>query len=299
MEHQLWRAIVALLGTLGNKRPQARLTYTDRRIIAVYYWAVVHDRPTCWACCPRNWPPHLRQQPLPSPSRMSRRLRSPSVVALLDELDRRVLAPQAPGLYWMIDGKPLPVGGCSKDRQAGYGKAAGGKAKGYKLHALVGSDGAVAQWRLAPMNKDERVMAQRMVKAAPPEVLGYLVGDANFDSNPLHRACDRRGNLQLVTPRRRGPGTGQRRGGTGHRRQAPGRLRSIALAEAPFPAFAERLRKDRSAIERQFGNLTNWGGGLGPLPAWVRTHRRVRRWVQAKLVLAAVKRAAEITTCAA
>src|ERR671924_248643 len=78
---------------------------------------------------------------------MEHRLRSASVVALLDALERRVTAPAGPGLFWMIDGKPLPIGGCSKDRQAGYGRAAGGKAKGYKVHALAGSGGALAAWR--------------------------------------------------------------------------------------------------------------------------------------------------------
>jgi hypothetical protein len=144
------------------------------------------------------------------------------------------------------------------------------------------------------MNKDERVMAERLVKAAPPEVVGYLLADANYDSNPLHRVCDDRGNLQLVTPRRYGPGKR-----TGHRKQTAGRLRSIALTESPFPAFAEQLRKDRAEVERQFANLTNWGGGLTCLPPWVRTHRRVRRWVQAKLVLATLKRDAKLMTCAA
>ena len=52
-----------------------------------------------------------------------------------------------PGQQITVDGKPLPIGGCSKDRQAGYGRSAGGKAKGYKLHALVGSDGSVQAWR--------------------------------------------------------------------------------------------------------------------------------------------------------
>ena len=47
-----------------------------------------------------------------------------------------------------------------------------------------------------------------------------------MDSNKLHATCDSRSSLQLVTPRRYGPGKG-----TGHRRQAPGRLRSIALVE--------------------------------------------------------------------
>jgi hypothetical protein len=102
----------------------------------------------------------------------------------------------------MIDGKPLPIGGCSKDRPAGYGRAAGGKAKGYKLHTVAGSDGALAGWRVAPMNKDQRVMAERLLPAAPSQVVGYVVGDANFDSNALHRVCAERGNWPLVTPRR-------------------------------------------------------------------------------------------------
>src|SRR4029079_422923 len=109
-----------------------------------------------------------------------------------------------------------------------------------------------------------------------------------------HAICDQRDQLHLVTRRRYGS-----QHGTGHRRQTPGRLHSMSLLENPAPAFGNQLIKDRNEIERRFGNLTNWGGGLTCLPPWVRTHRRVHRWVQAKLVLTALKRSSRITTYAA
>ena len=292
MEHQLWKAIVALLATLGKPRKRRTRDFTDHDIVRVYYWAVIHDRPQGWACQKKHWPIPLRRRPLPHPGTLSRRLRTPKVVALLDALEQRVVAPKEPGLFWMIDGKPLVIGGCSKDRQAGYGRAANSKAKGYKLHAIVDPAGAIASWRLAPMNKDERVMAERMLKVAP--IQGYVVADSNYDSNKLHAACDQRGALQLVARRRYGPDHG-----TGHRKQSAGRLRCIERTENPFPRFADQLLHDRGEIERRFGQMVNWGGGLTCLPAWVRTHRRVRRWVQAKLVLTALKRSVETRTCAA
>lgn len=292
MEHQLWKAIVAVLSSLDRVRHRRR-AFQDEMIVQVYYWAVIHDRPTSWACRAVNWPIHRRKVRLPSPSRMSRRLRSESVVALRAALERRVLAPRQPGVFWMIDGKPLPIGGCSKDRQAGYGRSSGGKAKGYKAHVIHAPDGSIACWRLAPMNKDERTMAKRMLRSGP--IRGYLIADSNFDSNTLHEVCDASGGLQLVARRRRGG-----RGGLGHHRHSPGRLRAMQMLEtSPCPRFARRLIADRNEIERLFGNLTNWGGGLTCLPAWVRTHRRVHAWVQAKLVLTALKRALPGTTCVA
>lgn len=292
MEYQLWRSIVALTDTLDNPVTAGNVDYTDEWIISVWYWAVIHDRPVSWACQRRHWPPPLRRRRLPSDSTMSRRLRTPSVRALLLQVEQRVIAPSRPGLFWIIDGKPLPVGGCSKDHQAGYGRAAGGMAKGYKLHALVGGDGSIAAWRVAPMNKDERVMARRLLRAAA--VQGYVVADSNYDSNPLHAECDRRGSLQMLVPRRYGKGRG-----LGQRAQSAGRLRSMVRLENPYPQFAEGLLAERAEIERRFGHLTNWGGGLNGLPAWVRTHRRVHRWVQAKLVLTALKRQTVTRTYAA
>jgi hypothetical protein len=297
MEHQLWKAIVALLAEFSKPRFNPREDFTDHDIVRIWYWAVIHDRPTTWALDADHWPPHLRRGlRLPSDGTMSKRLRRPAVVALLTRLEERVVRPTQPGLYWMIDGKPLVIGGCSKDRQAGYGRAAGGKAKGYKLHALVNPRGDVAGWRVAPMNTDERVMATRLVKAAPEVVQGYVVTDSNYDSNPLHAVCAARpaGQLQLVNRRRYGPSHGH-----GHRKQTAGRLRSKELLENPWPHFGEQLVADRAQIERYFGGLVNWGGGLTGLPAWVRTHRRVHRWVQAKLILSALKQQLRQTTYAA
>jgi len=288
MEHQLWQSILAVLISLRKGPKPTACDFSDEDIVKVYYWSVIHDRPVRWACQRKHGPLYRRGQPLPSQPTMSRRLRHPCVRALLNALEQRLIAPRQPSLYWMIDGKPLAISGCSKDRQAGYGRAASCKAKGYKIHAIHDAEGGIAAWRLAPMNKDERVMAERLVRTAP--IQGYLVGDSNYDSNPLHKVCMSRG-LQLLTPRRYGPGRG-----TGHRKQTAGRLRSIALIENPFPAFGKSLLHDRDDIERRFAHLSNWGGGLTCLPPWARTYSRVHRWVQAKLVLTALKRSHHIST---
>ena len=264
--------------------------FTNRRIVAVYYWSVLHDRPVSWAVQRCNWPVALRRWPLPSNTTMSRRLRTKAVLDLLKALEQRVVRkPDSGSLVGLMDGKPLPISGISKDRQSGYGRAARSKAKGYKLHALQGADKSLADWRLAPRNVDERKMAKRMLKQA--KICGYVVTDANYDSNELHATCGERDNLQLVVPRRYGPGRGH-----GHRKQTRGRLRSKEILENPYPHFGNALLRQRSAIQRYFGSLTNWGGGLTHLPPWARGYRRVYRWVQAKLVINHIKPGRFLTT---
>jgi len=283
MEREIWKGIVARLKEMRSEKVSVHHRYPDLRILQVWVWSVVHDRPMRWACQRRNWPLDLRRSGWPSESTMSRRLRSIPVRAWLQAIEQRVNRREHSGnLLWFIDGKPLVIGPCSKDRQAGYGRASRGMAKGYKLHAILGKDGSVATWRIAPMNKDERVMGTRLLRVAP--IQGYVLGDSNYDSNKLHEVCDQRGNLQLVVPRRYGPNHGH-----GHRRQTPGRLRSKELLENPA-SFGRTLFLERSQIERYFGGLSGWGGGLTHLPPWVRTHRRVWTWVQAKLIINAVKR---------
>lgn len=284
MERQLWDSIVDVLTRVCKTKENPMCTFSCVRIVKTWLWSVLHDRPISWACRRENWPIHQRRFALPSNTTMSRRLRSDGVRDLLLQLEHHVLKPRNMGsLVWMMDGKPLTIGGCSKDRQAGYGKAAGAKAKGYKMHAIIGNNGEVAQWRVAPMNKDERVMGRRMLKAM--EGVGYVVADGNYDSNKLHGVCDDNGDLQLVARRRYGAGRG-----LGHRKHAESRLRSKAILEDPDTRFGMGLLDQREQIERFFGNLSGWGGGLTHLPPWVRTWRRVHRWVQAKIVIHQFKR---------
>lgn len=293
MERQLWKSILEVLATVDKPAYNPRLQYPAEFIVRVWIWAVMHDRPVRWACCIENWPIHYRKQSLPSNSTMSRRLRSKDVRQLLLVMEQQVFNAQAGGnIIWMIDGKPLCISGSSKDRQSGFGRAASAKAKGYKLHVILGSDRSLSDWRVAPMNKDERVMAGRMLKSS--RIQGYLLADSNYDSNKLHDLCDQKGNLQLISRRRYG-----KRHGHGHRKQTPGRMRSKEILENPMPHFGDALIQQREDIERYFGNLTNWGGGLTALPPWCRTHRRVHRWIQAKLILSQLKPRATTMTYAA
>ena len=54
-------------------------------------------------------------------------------------------------------------------------------------------------------------------------------------------------------------------------------------------SFSQSLYRFRRQIERDFGNLVSFGGGLTCLPAWVRRFTRVRNWVQAKLLVNAAR----------
>jgi hypothetical protein len=180
-------------------------------------------------------------------------------------------------LIRILDGKPLEVSNVSKDRDAGYGRSAGGMHKGYKLHAIWSAGPIPLAWGLAPMNVSEKVMAAALIPTLPGE--GYLLADSEFDSNALYDTAHEAGH-QLVTPKR------QKKKGLGHRRQSPYRLRSIELMQSEF---GKGLFKWRRQIERDFGSLVSFGGGLICLPAWVRTFHRVRDWLHAKLLINAVR----------
>src|ERR1700722_13562715 len=211
MERELWRSLCLLAKKLD--KPWGNWRYSTADVLTAYFWAVVHDRPTSWAANPREWPDDVRPALLPPQSTLSRRLRRPETVQLMTEVEQHLLALFAVGncLAHIIDGKPLGVSGVSKDADAGYGRGAGGKQKGYKLHAVWGRAPLPVGWVLAPLNVSEKTVARWLIETLPGG--GYLLGDTQYDVNYLYDAAEDAG-FQLVTKKTRSRG----RGGLGHRR---------------------------------------------------------------------------------
>ena len=276
MERELWRSLYLLTRKLGN--PWGSWRYSTVEVLGVYFWAVVHDRPTSWAVDPSQWPEDLRPRWLPSQSTMSRRLRKPETVELMTAVEQHLASLLALGqcLVHVIDGKALGVSAVSKDPDTGYGRGAGASQKGYKLHAIWGRGPMPVAWTLAPMNASEKTIARGLIASLAGG--GYLLADVQYDVSYLYELAAE-ADFQLVAQKTKGRGLG-------HRRQPPGRLRSIELLQTEF---GRALYRQRSAIECRFGTLTCTGGGLGPLPAWVRRFHRVRNWVQAKILTAGAR----------
>jgi hypothetical protein len=272
MERELWKALYRLTRRLSSDR--SGHVYSVSWIVGVYLWAVVHDRPVSWACRPENWPSSWRVR-LPSQSTASRRLRTAAAAELIERLRNHCChGPQPPNVS-CLDGKPLPVGGFSKDPDATRGHGVGGPARGYKLHAVWTFDALVA-CEVQPLHVSEQTVAKRLL---PQVGGGCVLADGNYDSNPLHEVAAQAG-VQLIAPQRR-PGRM-----LGHRRHSAGRLQAIALLTTDA---GQKLYKQRTYIEQRFAQLTNFGGGLGPLPNWVRRLTRVARWVNAKLCIQAAR----------
>lgn len=279
MERELWQALY-LLATSFDKR-WGSWKYSTAEIVAVYFWAVVHDRPTSWAAQPGEWPDDLRPEPLPPQSTLSRRLKQADAVELMTTVEQRLILLIGLGKHWIhvIDGKPVAVSPISQDPDAACGRGAGGWQKGYKVHAVWNGGPMFTTWALAALNVSEKAVARQLFRSLLGG--GYILGDTQYDVSDLYDDAEQAG-FQLVA--KKTPGRG--RNGLGHRRQSPGRLRSIELLTTPF---GTALYRQRNAIERQFGFLASTGGILGPLPAWVRRFHRVRHWVQAKLILSGLR----------
>lgn len=272
MSSHEWCAVYPMIQRVHRRlpRPKRRPFYNDALIVAMYFWSVLHDRPHCWACDRRNYHRPFLPRRLPSVSRFNRRIRSQrcqAILAAVEALSRG----EPDGDLQLLDSRPLPVGACSKDKQARPGHVYGGFARGYRLHACMSEDGRFLAWKVTAMNVSEKPVAVELMRQTRP--CGLVLADGNFDAGYLYEHAARSGGQLLATPRR---GAGR-----GHRKLNPGRRIALYLWESHRCWIRER----RKMIDRFFGQHSSYGGGLCPLPAWVRTQPRVARWVQAKITL--------------
>lgn len=279
MERELWPTLYRHVCVTAHEVQQKYVQIQPWIIVATMLWAALHDRPVSWACDPHNWSTtRLRPLRIPSEPTMSRRVDSVSTGLFWRQLEQHLRQSGQPALLAFLDGKPLPIGGNSKDPDAHWGRGAGGLAKGYKLHAVWSKNVLPEAWEVTPLNIGEKTVACRLI----PDLHygGYLLADGEYDASYLYDDAFMQG-YQLMAPYRRA-----KKPGSGKHYQSPHRLRSIELLQH---AYGQRLYQARRQIERDFGNATAFGGGLAPLPAWVRGLHRVRTWVWAKLLINAVR----------
>ncbi len=274
MSSHEWKAIYQAIVRMNRtvEKVGRKCQFSDTLIVAMFFWSVAHDRPRCWATDRSNYHGPFRPRQLPSRSQFCRRLVSPRCETLTAAV-WKALAEGDDGPTWnFMDGRALPVGPYSQDAEAGRGMVAGRFAKGYKLHVITRIDGRIAAWRVAPLNVSEKTVADELIVEA--KVKGWLLADGNYDAGRLYDlACDHGALMFTPLPRHVGGG---------HRPQSRMRLLAARLWETEGAAQLYGLR---TTVERQFSQQSCFGGGLGPLPAWVRGLQRVTRWVGTKLML--------------
>lgn len=277
MERKLWTRLYPIIVSCCQRLSHAKVLFTDRWILLVYFGAVIHDRPTSWACQQDNWPDDLGPARLPSQPTMSRRLRTPHLQWAWALILEQLRGDPAAGMVKFIAAKPLPVGGASKDPDAHWGRGRRALIKGYKLFALWGLGPVPRAWEVRSADRSESTEADRLI----PHLSGggYLLGDAIYDCNRLYDLAMVQEHQLIAAPKRPGRGLG-------HCRQSPYRWRGLALLASPF---GRDLYEARDRIERDFAHLTSFGGGLSGLPSWVRRLGRVGMWVEAKLIISAVR----------
>ena len=280
MERELWPLLYRTVRTVAADFRQKYVQIPGWVLLLTALWAALHDRPVVWATASANWSTtRLRPHRLPSQATLSRRLDGVGLGLLWRAVEERLRQQSAehPALVAFLDGKPLPVGGASKDPEARPGRGVNGFARGYKLHAIWSNRALPETWELTAMNAGEPTVARRLI----PQLTagGYLLADGNYDGSLLFDQAARQG-YQLVTPLPHGTAGG------GHHYLSPHRVRSFELMRSDY---GQTLYRTRIAIEQAYGQASSFGGGLSPLPAWVRGLDRVRTWTWAKLLINAAR----------
>ncbi len=278
MDDQLLLLLYHRLFDPGKFRPAYGCVYSDAIIVLVHFVSVIRDRSMRWAHSKRNWPLWMRRLECPGYSQLMRRLKTQPVKLLIAELNLEFRRELPDGAEKFCDGKPLTVGGFSKDPDARFGKLPGnGWGKGYKVHLLVDACGAVDLFTVTALDAGEPTVMLKLIQWTPFQKDQIVRADSNYDSNPLYAGFAKRG-ARLIASRKK-PGTG-----LGHHPQHPYRLLAIEQLEKN-EASLKAHQRHRIRVEQALAHVTNLPFGLSPLPNHVRRLHRVRLWVLSKITL--------------
>lgn len=240
--------------------------YTHADVARAFLWSVMCDRPLAWIETTTGRLPFQRaaRRLCPSASTVCRRLRDPVLLWLFEDLLFGLTFSPAPPDYFVLDSKALPVSPYSKDCDATNGHGRCEVQRGYKLHVLTDNRQRVWSWQVLPMHVDE-VDALRLLlpRAASRPVGGIILTDTGYALASREFAGSH--GFRIVCPWNRSQGG----------------------EAAPRWKRGDHIRRD--SVERFFGNLSGFGGGLQGLPSWVRTLHRVRLWVLGKLIINAAR----------
>lgn len=250
----------------------------------MYFWSVTHDRPMYWACERSHYNAVFRPRQLPSVSQFHRRVKSERVRAIFQRVHELAGGTDVPTALTTVDGKALPISPVSKDPDARCGYAGGGLlCKGYKLHAIATEDRRIPCWCVRPMNEHEAPIAHRLLAALPAgwfNQRSLFLADGNYDSHDLHKHVDQLGGPLVANLHEHRQATHE----VTLRQMGRARREWLKVNRTARP-LVRMIERQRNEIELTFSNLTSYGGGLGPLPPFVRRLGRVTRWVGAKIIL--------------
>ena len=279
MDRTIWKNTLALIKRHARRMKRLpKAVFPDWLIMAMVCWHTAHTQPMYWACDRSNYPRWFKPKRLPSPSQFTRRVRRQRFDDLCQAIHEDAAGRGTAGMSF-FDGKPLVVGPASKDPEAKRGHIMGGFAKGYKLHIWGTLDRRIPVFSVQSLNRGEQPVAEAMVAFLPLlSDRALVLADSNYDFAALYSLLAARNGALLVKPRgiAKHPKTLAQAG--------PYRREMLTQWQDPS-RLAPMVYKQRIHVEGILSNLTCCSEGLGPLPAWVRGLRRVRRWVGIKIIL--------------
>jgi DDE family transposase len=281
MDREIWcKVLDAIKRAARSVEPTVRCPlFGDWLIVAMYFWACWHDRPQCWACDREHYGRLFRPRKLPSVSQFNRRVKTKSVCMILQRVHNDLAKIGVAVPVSFMDGKPLLVSPVSKDPDARYGHVTGGFGRGYKLHAFVTEDKRIVVWSVTALNVHETHVAKLLCEFLPPQLANSLaLADGNYDDADLHKTVEATGSRLLV------PLRGMAEHPVTLRQMGAARREHIKTTKEQ-PDLVNYMLNWRTQIERVFSALSCYGGGLGPLPSWVRRLERVTRWVGCKIAM--------------